>query len=475
MLIMRKLFSLKRFTEPRVWLFAVVALVIGGVVAFTLPALFGNDEIVHFPRAYQIAQGQLWEERLSDHDFGGYVPVQIRDFNDDFREQVQSQTIDKTRLHWLMQQYGQEKLQDPETAPLAFTSAGVYAPWSYLPSALGIKLADVLHLSLTWYVWLGRLTSLIVWVALAAWALSLLPSGKLFMVAIALLPTSLVQAANLGMDGVVNGLAWVIIAMTFAVLAGKIKLTPPRILLLAFLCFFLATTKQGYLPIALFPIIIPARLYRFDKKLVNIMRVVFATLLVGVAFQYIASTLPLTNVLHYTQRPGINVDSHAQILHIAEHPFEVLYIILIQPFTVYAGGVWAGTVGVITNKVLYLPVVVIGVLYATLLLAFTTGSKVYRFAGDYTKRVGIASIVVGLATFLLINLALYVAFTRVGNPRIEGLQGRYFLPFAPLAIGALNLLPPKWHHSVPTWVYAGVGAGTLLGLASALFAIVSLL
>jgi uncharacterized membrane protein len=455
--------------------FVVVALVAGGLVTFLLPPLFGNDEIVHFPRAYQIAEGTLWEERLSDHDFGGHVPVEIKDFNDSFRELVQMQGLDKERLHQLQDRYQSERVWDYKRVELAFTSAGVYSPWSYLPSALGVKLASVLNLPIIWYVWLGRLFALIAWIAMTWWALRLLPTGKLFMFAIALLPPSFVQAANLGMDGVVNGLTWVIIAMTFAIMAGKVKLTVPRALLLAGLCFFLATTKQGYMPIALFPLIIPAKMFVFNRKVADIGRVVFGVSLVTAAFCYISRTLPLTSVLHFTQRPGLNVDSHAQLIHIIEHPLEVLYIILIQPFTMYAGGVWAGTVGVMTNKMIYLPVAIIAGLYITLLLAFAASEQVHRFAGKYALRVGIGSVVVGFGTFVLVNLALYVAFTQVAHSYVEGLQGRYFLPFAPLAIGALNLVPSKWHWTVPAWTRWIIVAGSLTGVLCAVSAITQLL
>lgn len=455
--------------------FVVVALIAGGLVTFLLPPLFGNDEIVHFPRAYQISEGTLWEERLNDHDFGGDVPVEIKDFNDGFRELVQMQGLDKERLHQLEHQYQIDRVWDYEGVDLAFTSAGVYSPWSYLPSAFGVKIASVLNLPIIWYVWLGRFVALAAWIAVTWWAIRLLPTGKLFMAAIALLPPSFVQAANLGMDGVVNGLAWVIIAMTFAIMAGKVRLSVPRTLVLAGLCFFLATTKQGYMPIALFPLIIPAKMFVCDPRLANIGRVVFGSSLVLAAFYYISRTLPLTSVLHYTQRPGLNVDSHVQLIYIFEHPLEVLYIILIQPFTMYAGGVWAGTVGVVTNKMIYLPAMVIAGLYITLLLAFVASEQVHRFAGKYALRIGTGSIVAGLGTFVLVNLALYVAFTQVGHSYVEGLQGRYFLPFAPLAIGALNLVPAHWKWQVPKWVRGVVMIGSISGAVAALFAIGQLL
>jgi uncharacterized membrane protein len=55
----------------------------------------------------------------------------------------------------------------------------------------------------------------------------------------------------------------------------------------------------------------------------------------------------------------------------------------------------------------------------------------------------ISSIGAFLATFILINLALYLSFTRVAYDHVEGLQGRYFLALLPLLGIILHLAMPK--------------------------------
>lgn len=429
-------------------IFVMIALVAGSFVALRMHPLFGSDEIVHFPRAYHVAEGNLWTERLTEHDYGGYVPEQIKDFNNGFQGQVHSNKIDQQKLADLKQKYGKEKLDtDGKRVPLSFTSAGVYSAWAYGPSALGVKIARVLDLPLIWYVYLGRLACLAIWIALTFVAIRLLPSGKLFLLVIALLPTSLVQATTMGMDGIVNGLSWLLIAITFAVFAGKTKLDKPKLLVIGFLSLYLATTKQGYLPIAALPLIIPPKLWPIPRQTANYLRIGFGVLLGLVTVWYLRKTGPIAGHMHFIQRPGLNVNSQDQLAFIFSHPLQTLLIICLQPFSFAWASIYAGFVGVLTNKLIFLPVVVMVLLYVGLIAAGLHATPVKKEVA-YSKRLLLCAAGVLFGTYLAINLALYVSFTQVGLNRVEGVQGRYLLPLIPLALVFPMLAKrqyfPKW-------------------------------
>lgn len=428
----RRFFLLNLLHTHSTRFFVLAALVFGIIICFRLPPLFGNDEIVHFPRAYHVQDGHLWAEYLSGFDYGGQLPKQLVTMNHAFREQVQTKG-DASRLSELEKQYRSEKLEGDATEQIAFTSANVYSAWSYAPAAVGVWVADLLHLPLAWYVYLARLSCLAVWLGLVYLAIKYIPAGKYFLIAVALLPTSLVQATTIGMDGLVNGLAWLITALTLAVFAKTLRLTPKIMATFALLSLYLATTKQGYMLIAALPLLIPSHLFETSKKRANIIRIAFAGLLLTVTAAYIARTAPIADTLHFIQRPGLYVDGAAQIKHVLSTPFAILMTIILAPFRLSYGNVYAGVVGVITNKLIYLPVVVICLLYVALLLTFVS-QKGNKALSPYRLRLlaGGAGVVAG--TFLLINLALYISFTTVGNPHIEGVQGRYLLPLSPLFI-----------------------------------------
>ncbi len=453
-----------------VLLFFAVALILGLIFCFRLPPIGGNDEIVHFPRAYQISEGQWSVQQLGPNDYGGNVPVQIKVFNDSFREEVQARSADEGRVTLLKQQYAHERLIENGREPLAFTSAGIYSPWSYLPPAVGVRIARLLNLPIIWYMYLARIMGLLVWILLVCLAIRFIPIGKFFLVVLALLPTSLVQAATMGMDGLVSGLCWLIIALTFAIIARKLPVNPTTLTVLGFLSLYLATTKQGYAPLAALPLIIPSHLYPYAKRKAIYIRVGFAALLVILSIWYLTTSLSIIEILHFAQRPGLYVSTRAQMWHMLTHPISILLIFFTQPFTVSFAGIYAGFVGVITNRLLYLPVFVIILLYIGLVLASiqSTGSRALH---KYRSLVRNSSIGIFLGSFLLISTALYLAFTRVGYHTVEGLQGRYFLPLAPLAV-ALRASASKPLLKLPTRYTAGLIAIVLLiGIISALITI----
>lgn len=446
-------------------LFVVLALFFGVLTIFIIPPLFANDEIVHFPRAYQVQQGKLWAERLGANDYGGYMPLQIKQFNDAYREQVQSQQVDNEKLEGIKEQYRSERLVSTQLEPLAFTSATLSAGWDYLPPALGIRLARMMNLPLNWYVYMGRIFSLLTYILLAYFAIKYMPIGKRFLVVIALLPTSLVQAGTIGMDGLVNGLSWLIIALTFAVLVKKLAVTPKLLAVILFLALYLATTKQGYVPLAALPLIWSARLFPFDQKRVWIWRVFFAGALLFTSLWYLGVTSPIAEVIHLVQRPGLHVNEADQLHYIFQHPLQFLGMIFVQPFTLWAASIYAGIVGVLTNKLIYLPLPMIVLLFV--MLGITCFHKEREHvAGRDRLYVLVSSTGVFLTTFILINLALYLSFTRVGFDRVEGLQGRYFLPLLPLLGIVLHTAMPRLFLKIPdkfmdSLVFAGVVASLL--------------
>lgn len=433
----------QRFAELKPeYVFLCLATIFGVVLIFRIVPLFGNDEVVHFPRAYQVQEGQLWATHLGKFDNGGYMPVQIKQFNDAYREQVQNDNTDGDKIYTAQQRYAHERLTNKAREPLVFTSATLSAGWDYFPPALGILVARILHLPLNWFVYMGRLTTLAIYILLTFFAIRYIPIGKRFLLVVALLPTALVQGGTIGMDGLVNGLSWLIIALTFAILVKKVVITPKLLTLLAFLAVYLATTKQGYMPIALLPLLLPARLFPFSLKKVWIWRVAYGGGLLLASLWYLGATSHTAEVIHLVQRPGLYVNEAAQLHYIFQNPLKFLGMIFIQPFTTWSGNIYAGIVGVVTNKLVKLPLAIIALLYTTLFITAFHRERAHVSGRDrlYVLACSVGSF---LTTFILINLALYLSFTRVGYDHVEGLQGRYFLALLPLLGIILHTAMPK--------------------------------
>jgi uncharacterized membrane protein len=448
--------------------FITLAVIFGLLLVFAVKPLHGNDEIVHFPRAYQVSEGRLWTEHLGGYDYGGHLPVQIKQFNDGFREQIQSDHTDQSKLEALQARYSRERLADGPREPLAFTSAGVYSAWSYAPPAAGILVARTLNLPLTWYLYLGRIIALLIYIVLVYFALKYLPFGKIFLLVVALLPTALSQAATTGIDGVVNGASWLLLALTLAVFARTLKLSGRLVAAIALIALFLATTKQAYLPVALLPLFVPANHYPLSYKKVWLWRLLFGGSLVAASLWYVGATSPIAEIMHFIQRPGLYVDEAAQLHYVFQHMLQFLGMIFVQPFTVWSANIYAGIVGIVTNKVIFLPIAVIILLYLTIFITSLHKERPHIAKRDQLFVVG-ASLGALLGSFILINLALYLSFTRVGYDHVEGLQGRYFLPLLPLLGVVLHVAWPRLFLKISdrlAWLV--VYPSVIIGLTSAL-------
>jgi uncharacterized membrane protein len=419
------------YTNPAT-VFLVLATFFGLIFIFKMSPLAGTDEFTHFPRVYQIQQGTFWEQRLPDHEYGGYLPGNITSMINDFRDlsrngNNQSYTYQKHELevkYSSIHQPGQRLLQTD------FTSTVTYPPWAYAPSVIGVRFARALALPLTWYVYLGRFCTLLVWVILSWWSIKLFPKCKWFVVAVALLPTSLTQAATIGADGLVNGLSWLIIALVLSTLAKSEVITKRRLLILLITSLWLCVIKDGYWLIAAMPFILPIN--RFASCLqAYIWRAVMALVLGTTSLLFAIRTSHVANTTVLTPRLGEYINSHEQMHYVVSHFPLFIGRVLIQPFTKNYDTVYQGIVGIVTNRLIYLSIPIMGLLFASLFMTLNNTESVPALK-EYKQRLLVTAFIIILGTYILLALAFYLGNTAVGSPSVFGMGGRYFLPLLPI-------------------------------------------
>jgi uncharacterized membrane protein len=416
------------------YFFLYFSLIFGIIICFQLQPLNGTDEFTHFPRAFQIESGQLREQKLAGGQYGGYLPTNIVNMVIDYRDLSRKPMgeLYSVRSQQLRLIYSSEKTVGHKTQALAFTSDAPYPPWTYLPSVIGIFIAHLMKLPLIWYVYLARLSCLIVYVALACIAIKLIPKGKWFMVTLALLPTSITAALTIGLSALVLGTSWLMIALVFAVIANKVKLNWRMLAILTVLGFALSVLKQGYVLIAALPLIIPLR--SFSNKINFIIwKVIFGILLLGCVITFGLFTEHISKGVVLTPILGVNIDTSQQIHYILHNPLVYTGRLLAQPFTKSFDTVYLGLVGIVTQRLIYLSVAMIGLLYLALLLTWKNTSSIPQFVKKRYYFIGsVGAIAIG--TYLIIATALYIAFTQVGSSVVGGITGTYFLPLIPLAL-----------------------------------------
>ncbi len=415
-------------------IFLVIALIFGLLFIFKLAPLNGTDEFTHFPRAYQISDGTFWEKRLPQQQYGGTLPSNINNMINDYRDLSRKpvgQQYD-LRQSQLNKEYSSIKYVGKNDSSAVFTSVVTYPPWAYIPSVLGIWLAKLFNLPLIWYVYLGRLLSLLIWIGLTYWAIKILPFGKWFLFTVALLPTSLTQAATIGADGLLNGLFWLLIALFIAVITNKQRLTISKLILIPVLSIFASIIKVGYWLIPLIFLVVPYSY--FSSKLIA--RIWKLSLVVGLSIASVWFTLHNTTVASstiLTPRPGNYINSKAQMSYVLHNPFLFMVRILEQPFTKSYDTIYLGIVGILTNRLIYLSILIMMLLFLALFLSLKNISFNSVWV-TYKKRFIVSTIIIILGTYSFLALAFYIGNTQVASTVVFGMYGRYFLPFLPLLI-----------------------------------------
>ncbi|MEJ1937713.1 DUF2142 domain-containing protein, partial [Nostoc sp. NIES-2111] len=160
------------------------------------------DEPQHFYRSYQLSRLEIRPE-VGDGRAGGSLP--------DSLPALVEQQLGTLEHHQLERRIPQRPLSETLAAldtPLAasqqrfveFTGAALYAPSGYVPQALAMAAGRAAGFGPLGLLYAGRCANALATLALTAWALSLLSTGRLFAMVVAMLPMTQFMTASLSPD-----------------------------------------------------------------------------------------------------------------------------------------------------------------------------------------------------------------------------------------------------------------------------------
>lgn len=419
--------------------FALISLLFGGVFALVTPPLWGLDEFRHFARAYAIDHGRILPQQIpnpSGVDYGGPVPS----------------TVDT--LFW----YAVDNFSDPPPPPApsipdpgaydrltaqplqapqvnaSFTNT--YFPVAYIPSVIGLRLAETSDGSVGTTITIMRVCNLlayttIVWLAL--WTLRK-HRFKWVVLVVALLPMAVFQASTITADSVTNALAILFSALFIKATFLRKQLSRPETLLLFTSTVLLPLAKPGYVAMALLALFVPSArlaLWRGWK----ILAVTAGLVGYGIWRAVAAKTSSAAHIW-----PGKVVDSGLQMEFVLTHPFEFLQIIG-RTFVYLGNSYFTQFFGVFGSTFVPAPTIaVISCIMAGIIACGMAG----RMQSSRTQLAAVITVV--LFTLAAIFGTLYLEYSPVGHYRIEGVQGRYFIPLVVMSIAVLvQLIPLRLH------------------------------
>lgn len=420
-----------------------IVLIFGLAFALTAPPLWGLDEVAHFNRVLEISKGQI----IPKSEAGGTVndvPSNLRaleytvymDLSDNKTTDLFSDKKDVS-YDGSYKILGAQKFSQTLEAP-PITAA--YSPFAYIGPLVGVLIAKLSGLTIDSTIFLARIGGLLSYAVLVYCAIALLDNYRLkFLVAvIALLPVSIFQASTVSADTLNIGLSLVFVALIFRLLLDKSKKDINKKMLIGISTSAILLSLIKINNIALLPLILLIPRSVFATQVRGIIYKVFSTIVPIAAVFFWTVLVPITTNLNSVspRLDGLPVNATAQLHLLATHPLHLVTAAIASTLTQFSSylGTMTTTLG---WNVATLP---------SMLTLFSVALLV--IAGVYAKTdlrdnkvMKIVFPIIGLAAAASVFAAMYVAFNPVGFHRVDGIQGRYFIPYISLVLVSFAYLP----------------------------------
>jgi uncharacterized membrane protein len=411
--------------------FVLLAFSFGIAYLVLLPPNQVPDEVKHLARSISVASGHCVGETLVR------VPHGVQEMSQAFPS-----ALDRTRptTRWLTfdnyKQWLKPASQSPESIMDDFP-ATLYTCVPYLPSALAVKVAGTAAWPPLILYYAGRLANLTTFIILVYTALVLLHDFQLQLCGLALMPMTLSQAASFSADAVTLGISFLFIAYVLRLTYDEriVEIRRADWVALCILSACCALTKFN-LWLELLVFFIPSRKFSVRRH-----RVLFIGGNVLVAFgsallwAKINSTNTQVFIRTWLTSRGIDVKGNASWLYIHPGLFlsDIWHSVSATPGHYLT--MFVGMMGYLT-----MPLPAIQVVAYLICLLFIAVTQTVRTAISLRQR--ICFTLLFLASFvsvfaLLFNFEVHMAYIHARPPvvgDIPGVQGRYFIPFAVLAL-----------------------------------------
>lgn len=394
-----------------------------GLLTFALPPFQSADELTHMMRAVQVADGVMVGKRIMVRDPDGTNKVNAGGDTDPallhayfpfhgipFHAEVKvARAMWEPPMRW-----------SDERVPGVFPNTAIYPPIFYLPGAAGVAIGRGLDLTVVQTLYLARALTGIVAVAVATIAIALAGAAAVWLFALMTLPMALSLVATPSQDAMLLSCA----ALGAALLLHLARSVPARAASMAWLTAALClvtTARPPYAGLLLLPLVLGGVPLRW--RLMGT-----AAIAVGVAaWSALVAVTALTIIGEFR-----SADPAAQVGLLLLDPlrvFDIAHVTIASHASQYLES-FIGRLGWLDTP---LPE-----WYRNAALAVLVAALLCVVLGQERAAIGATGRLLVLLSVLSACGAVfaiqYLTWTPVGSRVVEGVQGRYFLPLAMLAI-----------------------------------------
>lgn len=440
-----------RFFEPE-WIYGIFGSLCGLVLVFITPPFQVPDEPNHFYRAYQVSRGELAGQIAPGGTYvGGLLPASLAQTVAHLDRDIRFHPEQKVSVSWLKDALAMD-LEPEREAFLGFSNTVLYSPVSYAPQAAAIALGRVFDPSPIVLFYSARIAALAFAVLLGCWTLHIVPFFRWPLLLLLLMPMTLFLSASVSADVVTNALS---IAFFASILRGLADPAGPvsRARKVEWVALFVLVTlaKTVYVLLGLLVFLIPAG--RFGSQRRQLVFLVIFFLIGGVAF---AGWSHFANFTYVPFHPDKHTDIHEQLRLVLADPAGFVGIAA-RAFLYQHEAYRYMFVGVLGWLDTYLPDWLLNG-YALLLLLAAAFDGHAGVKMGLVRRTWVCAI--GVAGLLGVSLSLYCLWSAVGSPVLDSIQGRYFIPLAPVLL--LVLYNATLADRIKPWIKVAIVVPSLV-------------
>lgn len=409
----------------------IVMFTVGIFAIFTRQPMSWYDEETHYARAIEISNGDLFT--IKDNDWsqvGGRISKEESDFIDTaIKSKLYSKSYPAVDETWI-DNYNSFTY----TSKLKFrasTNTVTNNPLVYTPYILVAYLAKVVKLSPSNELLLMRIVGLITFLVIFTFAIKKIPFGKISMSMIGLLPPVFLSFSFVSADGYLFAITALYIAVLLEkyvkVIRSEANLKARDILEIALVSLALIISKMPtFLLIGLLVplIIIGFKTKRISKKYnISFVMVIVVCAILTLAWYFLVKNV--NSGLFWNR----NVDTDEQIANILQNKKEILILFMKSIVNFNYFDLQIGYAN--SPTFMTLPIVVLFSTFMALIMSSVIdedGSAQVKIQSKSRILFIFVKYFIILAYIILVFIMLYLQFSEVGSPIIEGVQPRYFIP-----------------------------------------------
>jgi len=413
-------------------IFLVIGAIFGLFYLISVPAIGEPDEAQHFNRIYQITEGHPFGQIIPGGK-GSYLPKAIYSFDNTYSNRMASTTTEHTSISniWNLITKPSTTIINSGTAKKLthFENTELYNPVSYTPQAIAMFAAKLLNFSVPKTFYLVRLAGLTAWLAICAYGIKKMRVFGWAACVLLLTPLSIQIASAVSADSMAVAISVLFVGEVVDALATKNVLSRRQLTTLLITTILLACAKLPYILLAALLLVLPSYLFKNGKKeMIRYLAITLATIFIVVIGWTIVAQKGYTP--YRAAVAGVPINQATQEKFMLEHPLSFgrkLSQTYIQN-TAYNQDPVLGYVGQLASLDYYVPgwtVALYFILLSMVFMALRSGAKIKEYL---SVKIKLLSLGIAILLFVAVNVLVFISWSQISFPGIDGIQSRYFIP-----------------------------------------------